>query len=475
MVLSRASFRQLLLFAFVGIAVLLGAVSLSGLQVLQGLMAQSREAAAEAVRLNNTTRGLAERATDMERSSRQFLVLGDQALRRRFDDAADEAQRLMQPLTERDETEVTANAWLAALTRVRTQIADERIAVMAREQSIAEEFRELSRLTGVLTAQVQQGITDRNRALQDELELRRSQLARQVLVAIVLAALAALGFGVWLTRPIRQLKEAIVALGENRADPKLEIGGPSDLRSLGLQLDWLRLRLTELEADKARFLRHISHELKTPLAAVREGASLLEEGVGGELNPSQREIVEILGQNTTLLQKQIEDLLNFNAAAFDARQLQRVSTDLLDLVREVVEGQRLQWQARHVKVTVEGSSVRMPVDPAKLGMALGNLMSNAIRFSPPQSTVRWQVGTEGSDAVLTVQDAGPGIAAADQARIFEPFFRGSVQPEGHVRGSGVGLSIVQEIVAGHGGKVALLPAEQGACFRIQLPLGTSDV
>jgi len=117
----------------------------------------------------------------------------------------------------------------------------------------------------------------------------------------------------------------------------------------------------------------------------------------------------------------------------------------------------------------------MPVDPAKLGMALGNLMSNAIRFSPPQSTVRWQVGTEGSDAVLTVQDAGPGIAAADQARIFEPLFRGSGQPEGHVRGSGVGLSIVQEIVAGHGGKVALLPAEQGACFRIQLPLGTSDV
>lgn len=469
--LLRASFRQLLLLAFVFLSVLLGAVSLSGLRALQGLMAQSREAAAEAVRLNNATQGLAERGTDMERSSRQYLVLGDDALRRRFDSAADAAQGLLRPLAVQPDVSPLAAQWLTSLTRIRTQIADRRLSVTAREQSVADEFRTLEQLTRLLAVQVQQGITARNQALQDALEQRRSQLVQQVLAAIVVAALAAWGFGVWLTRPLRQLQRAIVALGQNRLDAVVDISGPADLRRLGQQLDWLRLRLTELDADKARFLRHISHELKTPLSALREGVALLQEGVGGSLSPDQREIAAILSQNTRQLQRQIEDLLNFNAAAFEARRLHRRQTDLLALVHEVVEGQRLQWQARQLTVQVEGEPLSLAVDPVKLSMALGNLMSNAIRFSPPQSTVRWSVWSEGAEACVQVRDAGPGVAPADRERVFEPFYRGSVQPVDAPRGSGVGLSIVQEIAAGHGGRVELLPAEAGACFCLHLPLG----
>lgn len=94
------------------------------------------------------------------------------------------------------------------------------------------------------------------------------------------------------------------------------------LRRLGQQLEWLRLRLLELDADKARFLRHVSHELKTPLAALREGVALLQDGVTGELTAGQREVAQILHHNTLQLQDEIEALLRFNAAAFEARQLQ---------------------------------------------------------------------------------------------------------------------------------------------------------
>ncbi|WP_394789494.1 ATP-binding protein [Rhodoferax sp.] len=470
----RASFRQLLLLAFVLIAVLLGAVSLSGLQALQGLLAKSREAGQQSIQLNLATRGLAERSTDMERAARQYLVLGDEALRQRFDDAANQAQTLLLPLGLYPPTQLLTQQWLASAVRVRSQLADERLALADREQAVAAEFRNMDDMLRSLTTQVQQSISERNQAVQSALEIQRSRQVQQVLVAIVAAAVAALTFGLWLTRPVRQLGRAIVALGEGRLNTPVNIRGPADLASLGRQLDWLRLRLTELDEDKARFLRHTSHELKTPLAALREGVALLQEGVGGNLGAEQTEIVGILQHNAGVLQQQIEDLLRYNAAAFDARRLQRRPTLLRTLVEHTVQAQRLSWQARGLTVAVEGSvELTQAVDPERLGMALGNLLSNAIRFSPVGGHIRCWVGTLGDKAVLQISDNGPGVPAADRDHIFDPFYRGSVQPESQARGSGIGLSIVREQVAAHGGEVRLVADAGGACFQILLPLEDS--
>ncbi|MBC7726115.1 MAG: hypothetical protein H7242_00640 [Microbacteriaceae bacterium] len=309
---------------------------------------------------------------------------------------------------------------------------------------------------------------------------------QQVLVAIVAAAAAALVFGLWLTRPLRRLGPALVALGGGGFNEPIHIPGPSDLASLGRQLDSLRLRLTELDEDKARFLRHTSHELKTPLAALREGVALLSEGVGGALSGEQAEIVGILQHNTGVLQQQIEDLLRYNAAAFDARQLQRRPTLLHELLEDVVQAQRLSWQARGLAVVVEGDETLVhPVDPERLGMALGNLMSNAIRFSPAGGRIRWWVGVlvsaEERAIALQINDDGPGISAADREHIFDPFYRGSTQPPpashsaNAPRGSGIGLAIVREQVSAHGGRVQLMADAGGACFRILLPLDTPHV
>ena len=205
---------------------------------------------------------------------------------------------------------------------------------------------------------------------------------------MALAVVSLSASDLWLARPFQRLEHAIVDLGENRLSEPINIRGPSDVRRVSQQLEWLRLRLTELDADKARFLRHVSHELKTPLAALREGVALLQDGVTGELNTSQHEVVSILHQNTLALQGQIEALLRFNAAAFEARQLRRRKTDLLALLHEQVEAQRLQWQARRLSVQVRGEPLSLPVDPDKLGAAIANLLSNAIRFSPDGGTVR---------------------------------------------------------------------------------------
>jgi two-component system sensor histidine kinase GlrK len=467
--LNRYSFRQLLLVAFLFIAALLSAASLRGLVTLEGLLRQSAEGARLAVAQTATAQQLAERGIAMERAARQYLVLGDPALRQRFDEAAREANEALQRLAAvRLPPELTAS-WNSGMAAIEAQLHGGSTGDPSREAVLTAAFRELDATATAIAERVRLANEGRNRELFTELEAGRADLGRQMLGAIGVAIVLAFVFGVWLARPLKRLETAVVALGENRLDEPIGIRGPIDVRALGRRLEWLRLRLAELDADKARFLRHVSHELKTPLAALREGVALLEEGVAGRLSDGQREVARILKDNTAVLQGQIEDLLRFNAAAFEARRLVRRPTALKALIEELVAQQRLQWQARQLVVGVEGGELWAEVDADKLGVALGNLLSNAIRFSPAGATIAWTVSHLPGRACIDVVDQGPGVAAADRARIFEPFYRGEYQPGDAPRGSGIGLSIVHEYVTAHGGQVDLLPDGPGAHFHIELP------
>lgn len=465
----RLSFRQLLLAAFLLIAALLAGVSLRAVFTFDLLIQRSLGFSARTLQLNGAAQALSERSATAERAARQSLILNDALLGRRFADSAREAQAIVAGLQPADLPPALAARWRNQLAKISQLMDGPSETALDRERVIAIEFRELDALNVTIAQQMQNTIEQRRQALTTELDASRAQITRQVIAMVVLALLLAIALGLWLARPLKRVERAIVGLGENRLDQPIDIQGPSDVHRIGQQLDWLRLRLSELDADKARFLRHISHELKTPLAALREGVSLLEDGVAGELNDNQREVATILRQNTMQLQSQIEALLRFNAAAFEARQLKRERVDLLELIEAQVDAQRLQWRANQLVVKVEGESVMTRVDAAKIGTALANLLSNAIRFSPHGGRILLQLQQHGSLILIDVSDQGPGVADADRDRVFEPFYRGQRQPEGAVKGTGIGLSIVHEYIAAHGGKMVLLPGTPGAHFRIELP------
>ena len=466
---ARGSFQQLLLFAFLLITALLVAVALRAVFQYDLLMTQSRDAAARALTLSGSAQSLAERTAAMERAGRQSLVLNDAVLRRRFDDASRDARQVLDRLSANGVGADGPEKWREQLEVIQGLMSGAPETALARESSMAMQFRDLDALNTNLAQQAQFLIETQNKALAERIETARTRLMRLVVAASALAVSLALAFGVWLARPFKRLQRAIVGLGENRLDEPIDIHGPSDVRRVSQQLEWLRLRLTELDADKARFLRHVSHELKTPLAALREGVSLLEDGVTGALNPAQREVAQILQQNTLALQGQIEALLRFNAAAFEARELRRERTALLPLIEEQIESQRLQWQAQGLTVRAEGEPISVVVDRVKLGTAIANLLSNAIRFSARGGNITMTVSGTADTAAIEISDAGPGIAEGDRDRIFEPFYRGERQPQHSVKGTGIGLSIVQEYIAAHGGRISLLPDGPGARFRIELP------
>jgi len=463
------SFQQLLLLAFLLIAGLLGISSLRALHTLEQLMVLSRHGSAGATMLSAAAQGLNQRGQTLERAARQSLVLRDAPLRRSFDDMAIEALAVLDQLQAEGLPVTQAKEWRAHLDAVKALLDAPPERALDNERQVAEEFVALESLHTAIVQSVQDINTQRNQDLQDRVENSRRNVTHQVVGVITLALVLALALGIWLARPFKRLEGTIRRLGENQLDQPVLISGPDDVRRVGQQLEWLRLRLLELDADKARFLRHVSHELKTPLAALREGVALLQDGVTGELTPGQREVAEILHHNTLVLQGEIEALLRFNAAAFEARQLQRRDTDLLALLETQIEAQRLQWQAKSLRVLVEGPSVSLPLDVDKITSAVSNLLSNAIRFSPPRGTVRLTLSRVPGLVRLDVSDQGPGVAETDRDRIFEPFYRGVRQPDGAVRGTGIGLSIVQEYVAAHGGNVRLVEDGIHSFFRMELP------
>jgi two-component system sensor histidine kinase GlrK len=468
MTLPRPSYRQLLVLAFVGVAALLAAATLRGLSTLEQLLAQSRAGADRALRLSTAAERLGEQLTAMERAGRQYVVLGDPALRRNFDGHAAETAGLVRQLAP-VLPEALVRDW-----RGRVDAVQGRLGLGADDTALVDDFRALSALHLRMAELARRHTEARNAELERELEAGRLALGQQVLAAVAVAGVLALGFAWWLARPLQRVERAIERLGDPDFGTPVQIHGPADVRRIGRRLDSLRQRLAEAEADKARFLRHVSHDLKTPLAALKEGVSLLEDGTAGPLSADQREIVRILSDHGTLLQQRIEDLLRWNASAFAAQRVQRRPVELGGLIQGQVDEQRLNSRAKDLTVNVQGTPLVAEVDGSLLASAVGNLLSNAVRFSPPGATITIAVRRQGHELWIDVADQGPGVPADEHARIFEPFFRGRAQPQDGLPGTGIGLSVVAETVQAHGGRVELLPAPIGAHFRLSIPHALPD-
>jgi two-component system sensor histidine kinase GlrK len=272
------------------------------------------------------------------------------------------------------------------------------------------------------------------------------------------------------------MDRAIRRLGDGDFSKPAEIVGPCDLEQLGERLDWMRTRLLEVEQEKNRFLHHISHELKTPLTAIREGAELLNERVVGNLNAQQSEIAAILSDNTLQLQKLIENLLDFNIASSRASQLHVERVALNHLIQSVLEDHKVAILARQLVLDESLQPVQMDGDRAKLQTLVDNLLSNAIKFSPEQGRLRVRLEQQDGQAVVEVADAGPGIPEQERRRIFDAFYQGTYSDNGHVRGTGLGLAIAREYAQAHGGYIEVIDSEdQGACLRVVLPIELSGV
>jgi two-component system sensor histidine kinase GlrK len=437
------------------------------------LVTHGQQALLQSVFATQASQVLVETVKAMERNARQYQVLGDLVLfdvykenHVRFNDAVRslESQDLVTEQQELlDALRISENELQTTLLSYPHDAPEVETALPA--------FIELGRMAQQILLNSQDLITRGVERMQDESEGVQRTLVIQAVALVPAAVLLTILFTVLISRPVRQLDQAIRRLGDGSFLDTPVITGPRDLQLLGERLDWLRRRLLELEQDKTRFLQHMSHELKTPLTAIREGTELMREQVVGTLNEQQREIVGILHDSSLQLQKLIEDLLNFSIVQSRSATLVHKPVEFDQLIEEVLAGHRIAMLSRQLETELNLQPVVLEGDREKLRILVDNLVSNAIKYSPDGSRLSVRLSVRDGMALLEVADAGPGIPEAEHERVFEAFYQGAPANKGPVRGTGLGLSIAREYAQAHGGSIRVVKSpHQGACLQVRLPV-----
>src|SRR6267378_4120002 len=456
------SFLGLLLTGFTVVALpLVGALAYSAWNT-ERLAEQSRTAVFSASQAARTSRSLVNRISSIERLAQQLAVVEDPALAADytrvhlgFRQIADEL--LLLPLDEQQ---------LAALKKTVGQ-EQQLYELLGTQPRRRQDPRRISRIAAELAENAYEVLAISYLVADPEAVQRR--LILLVIFSTAVALTIALALTRYISRPIAALDASIRQLGGADFSREITVRGPEDLQSLGERLDWLRRRLAELEAEKNRFLRHLSHELKTPLTVLREGAELLNDQVGGPLAPAQRQVVAIMRDNSVKLQRLIEDLLDYQRALHSAGSLQPRAVALDALVQDVARPHQLAVQAKGQRLELDLDKVSVEADPEKLRSIIDNLLGNAVKFTPTGGTIRVLTRAADREAMVDVIDTGPGVPLEERESIFDSFFRGRAKASGRIEGTGLGLAIAREFVEAHGGRISVVSETSGGHFRVTLP------
>jgi two-component system sensor histidine kinase GlrK len=460
----RSFLRLILVGWWLGALPLLVAIAFATIS-FNNIAARSADAVQQASLTARLGWELPEQINHMERSLRQYEVLRDRSL---LDDYA-AARREWQQSSE----EFARIPLLVPLAgRIRAMLAAEEAAygrlATAGTAPLRETLVVVKGQTFSLLDEAGRHIESERHAFHSEAEGLRQRVLITLAVAFGLAG-AMLWFGRRvLAKLLSRFERAVIALGKNRLERRIRLKGPEDLQWVGRRLDWLRRRLLALEQQRNRILRHVSHELKTPLAALREGASLLHEGVAGPLSPQQAKIAGIMQGNALRLQRLIDGLLRMQQAGHLRERIEPVALRLDELIQQILATHQLAARDKHLHVAGSLAPLTVAGGREELTTIVDNLVSNAIKFSPDGGNLRLALTREGDHAVLDVIDDGPGVPEADRERIFEPFYR-SPASKG-VAGVGLGLAIAREFVAAHRGTLDLVATTAGTHFRATLPL-----
>lgn len=471
------SFFALLLTGFIFVALPLFTALFSTVQVLDGVVRQSTLAVYNSVDRTGSVRHITELLQDQERKARLYSVLGESmqldgvnkvhenietAFAHLLSSTSDAPMlsTLLQELKAQENLIVAGLNSLSGGPEQRKLVMDK---ILDRYKQVDVMVRELASTSntimsyevGQLRAKVNQG---------------KETLAWQTSGLIGFSVLFLVVFVILISKPIRQIDHGIENLGNGDFETPIQVSGPSDLEALGERLDWLRRRLAELDREKVKMIAHISHELKTPLSSIKEGAGLLRDELVGPMNPSQKDVVSILDKNSDKLQRLIEDILNFNMS--QARKvpvaMQEVSLD--NIVNSVISDHNNTMLARRIAVDVHLDKITMKGDGAQLKTVFDNLLANAVKFTPDDGVIQLSLKKENNEAIFLVEDSGVGIDKEDRSRIFSPFFQGKEAKRAVVKGSGLGLAIAKEYVQNHGGEIRLLSSKSGARFSVILPM-----
>jgi signal transduction histidine kinase len=341
---------------------------------------------------------------------------------------------------------------------------------------VSPALRRLER--GIGTAERTLRETTRLRMADATASIRRAQWlsAVSLALAVLLAAWIAIRLTRWITRPVEDLERGMGAVAEGNFDHELEVA-PSrhdEFGRLAASFGEMAGRLKALDRLRAEFISVASHELKTPINVIIGYLQLLQDSVYGELTAKQREITRTLETQARALGrlvKQLLDVTRFEAGGgrIDPRPMSPVQ--LLDEMENAFHVLAVQRGVRFIVTKHEGVADEAVWDHDRMSEVLGNLLSNAFKFTPRGGEVELSVEPADDGIAMHVRDTGAGIPPEQVPHIFEKFYQADNQRATSQEGSGLGLAIAREIVRAHGGDVSVESAVGvGTTFTIVMPL-----
>lgn len=470
-VFPSSSIRKRILIAF-SLATLPLAFGLAvAILSIHTLGVQGQTAILNAADTVQYSRTLLQELPDMERNALQYRVLGDPALYKLYVQRHHEFQQTAANFNRLSLDSAMSNELDELSTREQVVFDNfsETDPDSDKSQLALQQFNGLTDLARSILAQGTQSIDTEVRNMRSASLQRQRQLVWLAAVLVAAVFLVAAISILLITRPLRALDHAIRKLGAGHLHETVSVRGPEDIRELGRRLDWLRTRLLDLEEHRMQFLRHISHELKTPLTNIREGTQLMTDQIVGPLNAEQLEVVQILNNNGKQLQKRIEDLLAYSALQDPQPRQPDQPVKLDEVVNDVVAAQKIAIRAKQLHLDLQLHAVTIMADTAKIHSVVDNLLSNAVKYSPPGGLVRLQLNLKNGQAELDVQDEGPGIRPEEKDWVFDAFYQGQATNTGYVKGTGLGLAIAREYLRIHHGLIEIIEQKKGAHFRVALP------
>ena len=468
------SFTVLVIVAMGVLILPLASGLISTVHLLQGVIDAQRQFTRDSLTITRDIRQIVEGLSQWQRAAGQYHLLRDAELATSVRDSYSELHaRLigLDDLLPAPVPRAALQAVIAQSARLNRRLKPGNFLDSQAFNALKPDFTALHTEAEALQTRGDDYVQLQLHVLEAEVQTTRQRLIVLTVALIPLTLLLAGVFSWMINRPIRQLKDAIqqLARGDLRALPN--IGGPQDIVELRHEIDWLRQRLGEIEEQKTQFLRHVSHELKTPLASLREVVGLMLERLTGPMTDRQQSIVQIMDHSSRELQRRIEDLIRYSGMMHEVGTATITLLHLASVLDTVVARHRLAIEARKLKIIPQLEALGVYADREQMETVLDNLVSNAIKFSPDGGSILIHSSNFSKGYRLQVCDQGPGIPLMERTRIFEAFVQGAQQPDNAVRGSGLGLSIVREALRRMDGTATVIDLPSwSVCLNLEWPI-----
>lgn len=424
-----------------------------------------------------------ERTNDARRAEDALLFIHDQTSAARMQREIDGLVSLTDSL-DRYRLDLSATQIRTSLDALRTAARDEYEQASAGRSTVAEmvsQQRTRPAIASVDSSLGASATTLRNRTRQRVAEATSETLKAERLVAgaLPVALLIALVIGIWLmrsiSRPVYELERGMQAITEGDLTHQLGLSRnqKGEFGRLAASFQTMARQLGELERLRAEFVSVASHELKTPINVIIGYLELIQEGIYGDITPKQKEVLQTItkqAQTLTRLVKRLLDISRFEASGgkLEVRQvdLQRLLTTLESSFSVLAKQRDIVFSVDHG----QGLPSKVYWDEDRINEVLGNLVSNAFKFTPRGGKVALAVAAVDTTVVTTVSDAGAGISAEQLPHIFDKFFQADNQAQAATKGTGLGLAIARGIVEAHGGQITVdSRVGEGTTFVVTLP------